>query len=265
MRLSQRTGCKLLLGGVMRPHVKLAADLLGESARGKKRLRRTDGAREAAAVVVFLAGVDKALALALQFLCFTGRVDLKWLRSGERGPAVPGVLSCWPGLGKKVNKLRDLGLDFKMVVPRCPGRARKPSEGGYCGSSSATILERAPAFTVSCLLHEENPFFRSSIWCFPGARGWSIGVVPRKSPSTYTSAPGGVDSIVNAPGGSAAGTCAAIGPLGSLGLTGSAVEGAFRRAKRVERFCAIHASTWFARWPAAPVHRAPWLPVIGTA
>lgn len=110
--MPRRSRSRVLLGAVMRPHSELAAELMRRSPR-KKRRRGTSPTTREVAVIVFLAGLDKLLGLALQLLYLAGKVDLGWLHEGgRRADRLAGVLSCSPGLGAKINKLQSLGLDL---------------------------------------------------------------------------------------------------------------------------------------------------------
>jgi len=91
----------------MNTHSELAVQLVT-----KARSTRSDDPTSqflATAVVIFLAGVDKTLGLALQLCYIAGKIRWKWLR--PRKPHT-GVISCGPGLTAKLNKLKELGLDL---------------------------------------------------------------------------------------------------------------------------------------------------------
>lgn len=96
------------VGSVIRPHAELAVDLL--------RLVRTKDTRDPthrfqiAAVIIYLAGIDKALGLALQLLYLAGKIKWEWLRGGRKGEA--GRIVCNPGLTAKLDKLTELGFDL---------------------------------------------------------------------------------------------------------------------------------------------------------
>ena len=101
-----------LLSKVMESHLTLAVDLLGMV----KKTSTDDPTHryQIAAVVVFLAGVDKTLGLALLILYLGGHVS--WESIGPRGKKVeldPGRLVCWPGLTGKLTRLKALGLDLE--------------------------------------------------------------------------------------------------------------------------------------------------------
>jgi len=105
-----------LIENVLKPHTQLSIDLL----RLVKRRRIGSSMRissddpttrfQIAAVIVFLAGIDKALSLTCQLLYLAGAVEWKWLVGNGR--VEPGRVTCYPGLMAKINKLHALGLDL---------------------------------------------------------------------------------------------------------------------------------------------------------
>jgi len=101
---------KELLKLVMKPHLEVTKELL----RMVKRQSTADPTHrfQIAAVTIFLAGVDKALSLALQLLYLAGKIEWKWLK-----PAKPewGIISCRPGLTAKILKLKELGVDITRL------------------------------------------------------------------------------------------------------------------------------------------------------
>jgi hypothetical protein len=97
---------------VLDPHTNLAVSLL-------KLVRKRDTGDpthrfQIAAVIVFLAGVDKALSLTLQLLYLAGHVEWKWLTGNWKKPS-PGEVECNPGLTSKLKKLRGIGLDWTRL------------------------------------------------------------------------------------------------------------------------------------------------------
>ena len=103
----QSVQVKRLLNKVLQPHITLAADLMRKVKR-----RHTDNSNyryQVAAIVIFLAGVDKTLSLALQLLYLSGHLKWSWLKPRQ---SKIGSISCGPGLTKKLIKLRELGLDL---------------------------------------------------------------------------------------------------------------------------------------------------------
>jgi hypothetical protein len=100
----------VILKRVLRPHTDLAIELL-------RMVRCHDTSDpsyrfQIAGVIVFLAGVDKTLGLALQLLYLAGKVEWKWLK--PRRPR-PGILACGPGLTPKLEKLESLGFNVTAL------------------------------------------------------------------------------------------------------------------------------------------------------
>jgi hypothetical protein len=65
-----------------------------------------------ASIIIFLAGIDKILSLTLQLLYITGHIQWDWIKTPN--PRV-GYIGCGPGLTKKINKLKELGLDLDYL------------------------------------------------------------------------------------------------------------------------------------------------------
>jgi hypothetical protein len=105
---------------VLEPHTELAIDLL----RLMKRSRSLPGMGystgdptyryQIAALIIFLAGVDKTLSVVLELLYLAGFVEWKWLKGG-RIAVQPGYVICSPGLSAKIDKLKGLGLDLSQL------------------------------------------------------------------------------------------------------------------------------------------------------
>jgi hypothetical protein len=104
-----------MLQKIMEPHSRLASQLLG-LVRSHSTADPTHE-YQTAAVIVFLAGVDKALSLALEALYLAGHVKWDWLR-GRRGSAhlTPGEIVCAPGFMAKLDRLKDLGCDLRDLA-----------------------------------------------------------------------------------------------------------------------------------------------------
>jgi hypothetical protein len=103
-----------LLRGIMDPHSQLAARLLRlvPPPRTNDPDESKDGF-EAAAVIVFLAGVDKLLSLSLELLYLAGHVKWRWMKEGRRESNVlPAQVFCGPGFTAKIAKLNELGCDL---------------------------------------------------------------------------------------------------------------------------------------------------------
>jgi len=66
-----------------------------------------------AGLIVFLAGIDKALSLTLELLYLSGEVDWKWMKG--RFKVEPGEVICAQGLNAKIDKLKELGLDLSAL------------------------------------------------------------------------------------------------------------------------------------------------------
>jgi len=100
-----------ILQPILDPSTQLACDLVGmvKSRNSGDPTHRF----QIAGLIVFLAGVDKALGLALEILYLTGRVDWKWL-AANRSPE-PGFVECGRGLTAKLFKIRELGLDLTAL------------------------------------------------------------------------------------------------------------------------------------------------------
>jgi hypothetical protein len=94
----------------MKPHSDLAIRLLGL-------VRRRDTGDpthdyETAAMIVFLAGVDKVSSLALELLYLAGAVKWAWLHSKKWQTVRPGEIVCQPGFAAKLARLKELGCDL---------------------------------------------------------------------------------------------------------------------------------------------------------
>jgi len=104
------------LEAILKPHVALTGTLLGMA-----RSDDTGDVRcgiETAALLVFMAGLDKVLSLACAFLHVAGQVDRKWLKSSP-GQSWAGLLTCGNGMTEKIGKLRALGAlhtEFALLV-----------------------------------------------------------------------------------------------------------------------------------------------------
>lgn len=100
-----------LLRGMIEPHSQLATRLLG-----LVRHPSTDDPKdefEVAAVIVFLAGVDKLLSLSLELLYLAGHVEWHWMRGRRReSDVLPAKVFCDPGFATKIAKLHELGCDL---------------------------------------------------------------------------------------------------------------------------------------------------------
>jgi hypothetical protein len=107
-----------LLRDILQPHTELAVDLLRLVRRRKIASSMTVSTADPshrfqiAALIVFLAGIDKSLSLALQLLYLAGAVNWNWLKG--RGNPEPGELICYPGFSAKMRKLEQLGFDFSF-------------------------------------------------------------------------------------------------------------------------------------------------------
>lgn len=102
------------LRAVIEPHSQLAARLLGLVRRPSTGDpdNPTDEF-EVAAVIVFLAGVDKLLALSLELLYLAGHVEWRWMRGRRRETDVLHArVFCDPGFATKISKLHELGCDL---------------------------------------------------------------------------------------------------------------------------------------------------------
>src|SRR5262245_15087667 len=111
-----------LLRHVLKPHTALATDLLKLVKRKKvgpfgPRVSSDDPAHrfQIAAIIIFLAGVDKALSLTLELLYLAGRVEWDWLTGRGRSNPPPGHIRCYPGFSAKIDKLKQLGLDISTI------------------------------------------------------------------------------------------------------------------------------------------------------
>ena len=99
-----------LLECVMKPHAELASELLDQvksHSTGDPTHRF-----QIAGVVIFLAGVDKTLSLAVQLLYLAGKIEWKWIK--PRTPR-PGFIACGRGLTAKLYKLKEMGLDLSEL------------------------------------------------------------------------------------------------------------------------------------------------------
>jgi len=139
---------------VMNAHAELAVQLVSKA----RSTRSNDPTSQylSAAVVIFLAGVDKTLGLALQLCYIAGKITWKWLR--PRKPNA-GVISCGPGLTAKLDKLRELGLDLtelqwlvdlrNMYLHSCSIYAGYRVEPSWRGKPRLTLRASGPEVTSS--------------------------------------------------------------------------------------------------------------------
>lgn len=106
-----------LLREVIAPHSQLAARLLGLVRRPSTGdPDNSTDEFEVAAVIVFLAGVDKLLSLSLELLYLAGHVEWQWMRGRRReSDVLPGQVFCDPGFATKISKLRELGCDLEEL------------------------------------------------------------------------------------------------------------------------------------------------------
>jgi hypothetical protein len=108
-----------LLRAVLKPHTRLAVDLLRLVKRRKigsrMRVSSDDPTHrfQIAALIVFLSGVDKALSLTLELAYIAGLVEWKWLKG--RLKIEPGEVICAPGISAKMDKLSELGLNLSAL------------------------------------------------------------------------------------------------------------------------------------------------------
>lgn len=108
MSASNSATSRDFINHILSPHVDLAVDLLGMV----NSLSTGDPTHrfQTAALIVFLAGVDKVLSFAFELMFLAGVVDWKWLTGGQK--LEPGLIECNRGLTAKLNKLCSLGLDL---------------------------------------------------------------------------------------------------------------------------------------------------------
>jgi hypothetical protein len=102
-----------LLNSVIRPHAHLATRLL----RLVRRWSTATSSHEygIAALIIFLAGVDKVLSLTLELLYLAGHVEWEWMRRRRRADVEPGEVFCDPGFMAKLAKLKELGCDVTEI------------------------------------------------------------------------------------------------------------------------------------------------------
>lgn len=101
---------RLMVKSLLDSHTELASELLG-----MVRARDTGDPThrfQIAGVMVFLAGVDKALSLVLHLLYLAGCVDWGWLTGSRKTELLPGEVECGRGLMAKLFKIKSLGLDL---------------------------------------------------------------------------------------------------------------------------------------------------------
>lgn len=102
-----------LLKGVLDPHTMIALDLIGMV----RALSTGDPSYrfQVASIIVFLAGVDKALNLALGLLYLAGKVDWNWMVPNTRWKPQAGFIECQRGLTSKIMKLEELGVNVNYL------------------------------------------------------------------------------------------------------------------------------------------------------
>lgn len=104
---------KVLLKGVLLPHLKLAEDLMGMV----KTFDTSDPTHryQIASIIIFLAGVDKTLSLAFELLYLTGKVEWNWMVPNKKYKPPAGFIECQRGTISKINKLMELGIDVTYI------------------------------------------------------------------------------------------------------------------------------------------------------
>ena len=144
---------KRIIRHVLDPHTELAVDLL----RLMKRSRSLPGMGystsepthryQIAALIIFLAGVDKTLSVVLELLYLSGVVEWKWLTGGRSG-VPPGYVICSPGLSAKIEKLKTLGVNLSQLKWLIETRNRYVHDCvihvGYSFSASDNTAEGSP-------------------------------------------------------------------------------------------------------------------------
>ncbi len=98
---------KVLLKHAMGHHTDLAISVLDSMCPRKPKTRKDYDAYEVA-LTVFLAGIDKTLGMACVMLYVAGVLDKDWA-TPFKYEDTPGTLICTKFLGKKIEKLRQLG------------------------------------------------------------------------------------------------------------------------------------------------------------
>jgi hypothetical protein len=100
-----------------------------------------------AGLMVFLAGVDKALSLTLELLYLAGDVDWKWMKGHFKVES--GEVICSRGLSAKIDKLKELGLDLSALKWLVDSRNRYVHECRiYAGYSFVLSEDQNPKFEL---------------------------------------------------------------------------------------------------------------------
>lgn len=104
---------KELLKDVLSPHTELAVELMGMV----KTHDTNDPTHryQIASILIYLAGVDKALNLAFELLYLAGKVDWQWMSPNPKSMPPAGFIECTRGLTSKILKLKDLGVDITYL------------------------------------------------------------------------------------------------------------------------------------------------------
>lgn len=100
----------------MTPHVDLATDLLKMVNNSEPLDPYTSSYRfQVAAIVIFLAGVDKTLSLAFEMLYIAGKVEWSWMTPNNKRKPPAGYIECHKGLTAKLRELKGLGVDLSPL------------------------------------------------------------------------------------------------------------------------------------------------------